>query len=248
MPIPGGVVAGRRGPGPALFVPGAPQWRWGQRERAMLLGGSYASALLAGLFAWGTAPGLVLLGFAYAVHVASVSDAIRQWAFPGFGRRVPTASASAALGFGIYGPLAVLGALVAWPGMESHGAGAGYAVDRLAYRGAGPAPDRGDHVWLAPGPGEPAGRFARVLARPGDEVAWAAGGVEVAGRRRPLSPFRPGLEPKAVAFTVPDGQLLVAYQTDDPLVPRGWELVPAGRVEGRAWAKLYPVWERQLLN
>jgi hypothetical protein len=238
----------RRWPGLAMLVPGAPQWLWHQRERAILLGGSYAAALGVGAFAWGTAVGAVLVAFAYAVHVASAADAIAQWAFPGFGRRVPTTAAALALGVGIYGPLAVLGALVAWPGVESHGPRAEFAVDRLAYRGEGRTPGRGDYVWLAPRAAKSRGRLARVLARPGDEVAWSRGRLEVDGRRVPLAPFRPGQDPESLAFTVPDGHLLVAYQTDDPLAPRGWELVPAGRVEGRAWAQLYPIWDRRLLN
>ncbi len=250
MPTSSGAVTARdrRWPGPALLVPGAPQWLWGQRERAVLLAGSYAAALGVGAFAWGTAVGAVLVAFAYAVHVASVADAIAQWAFPSFGHRAPTAAAAIALGVGIYGPLAVLGALVAWPAVESHGPRSEFAVDRLAYRGEGRAPGRGDFVWLAPRTARSRGRLARVLARPGDEVAWSHGRLEVDGRRLPLAPFRPGSEPEALAFTVPDGHLLVAYQTEDSLAPRGWELVPDRRVEGRAWAKLYPVWDRQLLN
>jgi hypothetical protein len=254
MPTPGGIVASRgvaglvRWPGLALLVPGAPQWLWHQRERGLVLGGSYASALAAGAFAWGTVPGAVLLVFAYAVHAISAADAIGQWAFPGFGRRAPAAMAVVALGVAVYGPLAVLGALVAWPGMESRGPRSGYAVDRLAYRGEGRKPASGDHVWLAPARGERNGRLANVLARPGQEVSWAGGLLAVAGRRLNVSPFRAGQEPRSLAFTVPDGHLLVAYRTDDPLLPTTWELVPEARVEGHAWAKLYPVWERQLLN
>jgi hypothetical protein len=195
MPTSRGIVAARctsvgharRWPGVAMLVPGAPQWFWHQRERAILLGGSYAAALGVGAFAWGTAVGAVLVAFAYAVHVLSAADAIAQWAFPGFGRRVPTVAAALALAGGIYGPLAVLGALVAWPCAESHGPRSGVAVDRLAYRGQERPTGRGDHVWLAPGAGERGGRLARVLARPGDEVAWSRGRLEVDGRRWPRS-------------------------------------------------------------
>ena len=257
MSTPGGVVAGRgaetrppcRSPGLAFLLPGVPQWLWGQRERAVLLGGSFVASLSVGLFAWGTAAGVALLAFAYVLHVASTSDAIRQWAFPGFGRWVPMVSASAGLAAGGYGPLIVLGALVAWPGMERGAPRSGYLIDRLAYRAEGRPPGPGDHVWLAPTPGGRGGRLAEVLGRPGDDVEWADGRLQVAGRRLGLAPFRPGQAPKSLAFKVPDGHVMVAYhQTDDPLVPRTWELVPESRVEGRAWAKLYPVWERRLLN
>ena len=46
-----------------MLVPGLPQWAWHQRERAVLLGGSYAAALSIGVFAWGTALGAVLVAF-----------------------------------------------------------------------------------------------------------------------------------------------------------------------------------------
>lgn len=242
-----GAVA-RRGlpaPGLTMVVPGAPQWLWGQRERALLLAGSFASALAAGAFSWGTAAGMALLAFAYIVHVTSVADAIRQWSFPGFGPRVPTVAASAGLGV-VYGPLAVVAALMAWPGFEPGGPSQGYLVDRLAYRDRSPAP--GQHVWLAPAPGESRGRLGSVLGRPGDEVEWTGRQLRVANRRSPLIPFRPGMAPPGLSFRVPEDHLLVSYRTGDPLLPETWELIATSRVEGRAWAKLYPVWERRLLN
>lgn len=256
MPTHGGVVAGRcvevrpprHSPGLAFLLPGVPQWLWGQRERSLLLGGSFAASLSVGLFAWGTAAGISLLAFAYVLHATSTSDAIRQWAFPGFGRWVPTISASAGLAAGVYGPLIVLGALVAWPGMERGAPHSGYLVDRLAYRAEGRIPGPGDHVWLASDRGVRGGRLAEVLGRPGDDVQWSAGRLQVGGRRVGLAPFPPGHAPHSIAFKVPDGHVLVAYRTDDPMLPHAWELVAASRVEGRAWAKLYPVWERRLLN
>lgn len=241
----GGGRPAPRSPGLAFLLPGVPQWLWGQRERALLLGGSFASALLAGIFAWGTAAGAFLLAFAFAAHVASAADAIHQWAFPGFGRWVPTASASAGLA-AVYGPIFLLAILVAWPGMESGGPRQGYLVNRLAYRDR--TPGGGDHVWLAPSHGERGGRLASVVGRPGDEVEWIDGRLRVAGRRLRLEPFRQGQVPRSMAFRVPDGQLLVTYRTDDPFLPETWELVASSRVEGHAWGKLYPVWERQFLN
>lgn len=252
----GGVATGQgaetgppgRPPGLAFLLPGLPQWLWGQRERAMLLGASFAASLSVGVFAWGTAMGAMLLVFAYVLHVASMSDAIRQWAFPGFGRRVPTISASAGLAAGGYGPLVVLGMLLAWPGMERGHSRSGYLVDRLAYRAEGRGPGPGEHIWLAPEPAGRDGRLAEVLGRPGDDVQWSSGRLQVGGRRVGLAPFRLGQAPKSISFKVPDGHVLVAYRTDDPMLPDAWELVAASRVEGRAWAKLYPVWERRLLN
>ncbi len=158
---------------------------------------------------------------------------------------MPAASASAGLAAG-YAPLVLLAVLVAWPGMESGGPRQGYLVNRLAYRDR--APVGGEHVWLAPAPGGRGGKLASVIARPGDEVEWVGNKLRVGGRRVRLEPFPPGQAPKSLAFKVPDGHILVSYQTDDPMLPRAWELVAASRVEGRAWAKLYPVWERRFLN
>ncbi len=118
----GGPGKGRRGEGRGhraglgVLLPGYPQWRWRQRERALVLGGTFGSALAVGLFAWGTPLGLSLLGVAFFCHVASVADAMRQVAFPGFARGVPTLSTSLGLGLGCYGPLLVVATVVAWPG------------------------------------------------------------------------------------------------------------------------------------
>ena len=51
-------------PGPAglrILVPGYAQWSWRQRERALVFFGSFAAALLVGLFAWGTRTGAAVL-------------------------------------------------------------------------------------------------------------------------------------------------------------------------------------------
>src|SRR3954468_18765380 len=103
------------GPGLRVLIPGYPQWAWRQRERALVLIGSYAVALGVGLFAWGTPIGLAILAFAYGTHVVSAADAVRQGAFPGFGRWVPMISATGGLGMGIYLPAVAMATLFAWP-------------------------------------------------------------------------------------------------------------------------------------
>jgi hypothetical protein len=87
-----------------ILIPGYPQWSWQQRERALVLFGSYVVSLAIGLFAWGTPVGLLVLAFAYGTHVASATDVVRQQAFPGFGRWVPMISTSGGLGLGLYVP------------------------------------------------------------------------------------------------------------------------------------------------
>jgi hypothetical protein len=231
--------------GLAFLLPGVPQWLDHQRERGLVLLATYASSLSVGLFAWGTRTGFVLMALAYLTHVFSATDAIQRWSFPGFGRWVPAVSTSTGLAVFCYGPLVLLGTLVAWPGFEDGDAADSYLVNRLAYQDRDPAP--GEHVWLGSSHVGTGDRVGLVLAGPGEDVEWSAGRLLVGGRRSRLMPFQPGYAPKHLAFKVPDDRDLVTYQTSDPVVPDGWEMLPRSQVEGRAWAKLYPVWERRAL-
>jgi hypothetical protein len=231
--------------GLTFFLPGLPQWLWRQRERGMLLFGSFAASLAVGLFAWGTRTGLALLAIAYMAHVISAADAIRQWAFPGFGRWIPTVSASAGLAAVVYGPVILIGSLVAWPGRGGEEVRDGYLVNRLAYQGR--EPEGRESVWLQSDRDRRSGRLAEVLARPGEEVEWADSSLRVRGRKLDFGPFKAGQLPRGLAFKVPDDHFLIAFTTGDPFLPRSWELIPRSRIEGRAWAKLYPIWERKLL-
>src|ERR1700722_15826609 len=86
-----------------MLVPGWPQLAWSQRERGLVLLGSFFASLAMAIFLWGTHFGWLILIFAFGTHVVSVADGIRQSAFPGFGRWVPVWSASASLGMGCYG-------------------------------------------------------------------------------------------------------------------------------------------------
>src|SRR5262245_14529831 len=79
----------RRRAGLRILVPGYAQWSWRQRERAAVLFGSFAMALIVATFCWGTRTGLAILAFAFGTHVVSVVDVVRQSAFPGFGRWAP---------------------------------------------------------------------------------------------------------------------------------------------------------------
>ena len=140
------VVPGRPRAGLKVLVPGYAQWSWRQRERGLVLFGSFAAALAVGGFAWGTRTGLAVLAFAFGTHVVSVVDVIRQSAFPGFGRWVPLFSASTGLGLAMYAPALALASLVAWPAYRGGSTRDAYLVDYGAYREVGPK--RGDWVWL----------------------------------------------------------------------------------------------------
>ena len=97
-----------------ILIPGYPQWVWNQTERAAALGGMYAASMAVAFFSWGTRIGLVMLALAFLAHVSSAADAIRQAAFPGFGRWVPTVSAGFGLGLGCYAPVLALASVLAW--------------------------------------------------------------------------------------------------------------------------------------
>jgi hypothetical protein len=231
-----------------ILVPGYPQWAWRQRGRGLVLFGSYVAALAVGFFCWGTPVGFVLLTFAYGTHVASVTDVIRQQAFPGFGRWVPMVSAGGGLGLGFYGPAMVLASLIAWSGMGDGPAPDGYLVDCRAY--ATVAPRHGDWVWFR----SPLGgkeRLGRVVAGPGQEVEWSDGQFQLDGQRRPTRGFWPSPPHRDdVVLTVPADHVLVV-----PGVPRSSRsaaespiLVRRSDVLGRAWARFYPIRERQFLR
>lgn len=235
--------------GARLLVPGLAQWGWRQPERALVLFGSFASALGAGLFAWGTWGGVLLLLFAFGTHVTSSADAIRQGAFPGFGRLVPWASASAGLGLGCYAPALLLATLLAWPGVRGGPSGDGYLINRWAY--GRNAPTAGEWVWIDGEDGQ-APWVARVLATPGQAVSWVEDRLRVAGRTTTPAFGTGGGRLAELTFEVPEGHVLVAGEATAGGTPPGTparelRLVARRAVVGRAWARLYPVWERGLL-
>ena len=236
-----------------IMVPGYAQWTWRQRERGLVLFGSFAMALGTGVFAWGTNLGLAVLVFAFATHVTSAVDVIRQGAFPGFGRWTPFLSSSGGLAAGVYGPLFGVATFLAWPGMNDGATTDGYLVNRWAYRVRDPA--RGEWVWLRSSPGGEL-RIGRVIASASDEVEWRGGepllvsGSAVSDVSLHGHPGRSSWPPDEFAYTVPDQFILVSLES----APRpgrrsaGLVLVPRDKVVGRAWARLYPIWDRQLLR
>ena len=234
--------------GPRILIPGYPQWSWRQRERALVLFGSYATALIVGVLTWGTAVGMGVLFFAFATHAFSAADAIRQYAFPGFGRLVPAVTTSAGLGAFCYAPALVMASVYAWPIALEERPREGYLVNRWAYRDEGPCP--GDTVWLRPTRGARP-RVARVVAGPGQKVEWSGEQLRVDDQVVEESPFRVAGSPRGLQLTIPDGHVLVAFGADPrrgQAVPGGWEIVDRADVRGRAWARSYPIWDRRLLR
>ncbi len=232
-----------------LLIPGYPQWTWLQRDRASVLFGSFAASVVVGVFAWGTALGLVVLAFAFATHAFSAADAIRQYAFPGFGRVVPTFTATAGLGALCYGPALAAASVFAWPVAPEDRPRDGYLVNRWAYReGEDPCP--GETVWLRQARGlRP--RIARVVAGPRQRVEWSDDVLRVDDQAVPGSPFRVPGAPSGLKWAIPEGHVLVSFgvdSADERAMPGGWEVVDRADVQGRAWARSYPIWARRLLR
>ncbi len=234
--------------GPRLLIPGYPQWSWHQRDRAMVLFGSYVAALSVGVFAWGTSLGLGLVLFAFATHAFSAADAIRQYAFPGFGRLVPVLSTSAGLGAFCYAPALALASAFAWPIALDERPREGYFVNRWAYRDEPPAP--GETVWLRPTRGARP-KVARIVAGPGQRVEWSGDQFRVNDQVVEESPFRIAGSPAGLQMTIPERHVLVTFGAD-PMrgkgVPGGWEIIDQADIRGRAWARSYPIWDRRLLR
>jgi len=234
--------------GPRILVPGYPQWSWRQRERAAVLFATYAAAMGVGVYAWGTAVGLAVLAFGFATHAFSAADAIRQNAFPAFGRFIPAATASAGLGAFCYAPALVAASVFAWPIAPEERPREGYLVNRWAYFDGGPQP--GQTVWLRPARGARP-KIARVIAGGGQRVEWSGKKFRVDDQPVEGSPFGALGSPDELKLTIPEGHVLVSFGSDPPTarpVPGNWEIVDSGDVRGRAWARSYPFWNRRLLR
>jgi hypothetical protein len=206
---------------------------------------SYISGLGAAVFAWGTLPGLGLLGFALLTHLTSTADALRQPRFPALGSRADRAVLFWWLLAGLYAPLLAFAAVTAWPGAVLNLNSEGYLVNLWAFRGG--EPESGAHVWFRPTPrAEP--RLGVIVGRSGQLVEWSGGWLRVDGvptSRRPLA--TPSGNLRVLSFHVPRDYLLV--RQDPPRVgrERSLLLVDRARIIGRAWAQSYPVRQRRLL-
>lgn len=233
-----------------ILIPGYVQWTWRQRERAAVLFGSFSVAMGVGVFAWGSRLGLALLAFAFGAHVASAVDVLRQSAFPGFGRWVPLLSASGGLAFGVYGPTLLIASLIAWPAIDGVAGMDGYLVNFWAFQKR--EPGVGDWVWLNRSPWEVT-HVGQVVARAGQEVEWNHDRLRVDGAMaRPSVASRLPSSPVELTFVVPDGHLLMRPDAKSPQ-PRSLQfdelaLVPDTQVAGRAWVRMYPLWERRTLR
>jgi hypothetical protein len=230
-----------------LLVPGGPQLSWGQRERALVLMGSFILALLVAIWTWGTWVSWAFFTFAFFCQVTSITDALRQGSFPAYPSRTSLVLVSACLGLFVYLPATVVLSKLAWPGFSQQETRAGYAVNRWAYQRA--TPRRGEWIWT-PLRSHGAPHAAQIVATEGQEVEWTGRNWRIDGLPCPLrGSLRLTAWPQICRFQVPSDQVLVEPDVGEsatwaigPLV-----LVHSDAIVGRAWAQLYPMWERHLL-
>jgi hypothetical protein len=231
------------------LVPGYLQWTWGQHERALVLGGTFGSAAVVGLFAWGSTLGVGCLGLAYAAHAYAVVDAAWQHRFPYLPRALVFGLVLGTLGCCLYLPLVGLLTIHAWPTLPGSGSRSGYLVDRSAYLTVGPR--TGHWIWLRSSPARTqAPRAGRVVATAGQELEWSGRLWRVDGRPIPVS--SPGTFPtfqEPWRFRVPLRHVLI--DPDHDLRPAEFAsslvIVREEQIVGRAWARFYPIWDRGLL-
>ena len=169
--------------GARMIVPGLPQHGWGQKQRGWVFFGSFTTALLVALWTWGTPQGLSFLAVAFATHVASVTDVLRQGSFPVYRAKRALVWVTLSLGLVLYLPVVTVLSVLAWPGFEPANSGVGFLVDRYAYREKGPR--QGQWVWMHPTDTR-APRAAKVLAISGQEVEWTGQSWMVDGEARSL--------------------------------------------------------------
>lgn len=228
-----------------LMVPGWPQWSWSQRDRATVLFGSYIAALAVGLFAWGTLPGALILGFAFASHVLSAADALRQAAFPPFGRWLPWVSASTGLSLG-YVPIFGVLWLVASPYPSGEGTEeCGFLINRWSYRQS--RPRLGDWVGFV-ADGRRQSRVGRLCGTEGQDVHWVDGKLTIDGQAVAWqSRGSPRGRVSEYTLSIPTGQVLIACEALDRAAPE-LMLLDRDMVVGRAWAQNWPIWSRRFLR
>ena len=231
-----------------MMVPGWPHFSWGQHQRGWALVGSFAVALLVGLWTWGTWLAWGFFAFAFITHVTSTTDVLRQSSFPNYPSRTALVFVSGALASVFYLPALCVLSEVARPGFEPAGTGGGFLVNCWAYHG-GVAPREGQWIWMRLPPlGQQ--RAGRVVAVSGQEVQWTGRRWRVDGQECPLhSPPRLAAWPQTCRFKVPSNQILVEPADEGATTPSlgPLVLVSPDRIIGRAWAHFYPVWDRRLL-
>ncbi len=202
MPTSRGVVAARcepvgharRWPGLAMLVPGAPSGSGISASGRSCSAARTRRRSAVGAFAWGTAVGRGARGLRLRRprRLGGRCDR-RSGPSPASAAGCPPSRPLWRWAAGIYGPLAVLGALVAWPRLRVARAAVGVRRRPAGLPGRGPRSWPGRPRLARPGPSRARGPARTTSWRGrGTRSPGPRGRLEVAGRRFPLSPFRAG--------------------------------------------------------
>lgn len=249
-------------------VPGWPQYHRGDRARALLFFVGYLSILVPGLLFMGTGTGSLLLGLAFGFHVSSIADAL-VGLFESFRDRIVFTIVCGLALFGlVYYPTGWLIARVATPVQINQAMGSFERGDVLWYN-RWFTPQVGDLVIYEIPSVTTGGRLAnghaanfviqgqrinRILALPGQTIAWQGGKLLVDGEPSAWQPhFIPALE--AESLVVPDDRLFISA---DDLVPGEAQLndelwrtvcfVRPENIQGRVYFRSIPFFRISILD
>ncbi len=235
----------------ALLLPGFHQRRRGQTELGWLCAGTYASALVVGLFSWGTTCGALLVLVAFTVHVLGLGDALRARSFPPFSPTATFASAFTTLSLA-YTPLLAIAYALAWPVPQTNPEpqAPSYLANRWAYRHQ--EPRRGD--WICyDGPQGPGRHIGIVRAQQGQRLDLRSDAFWLNDRF--LAHSLPGMiapAPSSAAPLVPAGRLLIqdldSHPASGSTTTAIFRQVELRQVRGQVWARHWPLRERAWLG
>jgi hypothetical protein len=251
------------------LVPGWAHFHRGNLGRALLFFIGYLMLLLPAIVLAGTYTGSMLLGTAFAFHVAATSDVL-VGKFATFSDRLLfTGICAAAIMFCVYVPAGWLISRVATPIQINHtlppyqegdvlwysrsadlspGDLVLYEVPRTSLHGRTEAGHAANYIlrdqWIN-----------RVLAMPGQQIAWNKGLLLVDGIPSPWQPNLGFGSNYSESFVVPDDHVLIA--TGD-LVPAGAQLdptawrklsvVPRTSIQGRVYFRSLPLGRMSVLD
>lgn len=241
-----------------MAAPGWAQAYLGQRVRGFAFFGAFVGCTLLGLGLFGSLVGNLFLGLAAGVHLGAMIDVIWGGSNDLRVRLNYLAVAAVCTAVFLYGPVVALAGRYAVPVRLRLGVAPFQAGDIVVYNPsayAHSAPVSGDVVlydipatripgnrnghaaaYLVQGP-----RIDRILAGPGQKVAFRGSGLLVDGRSSPWLPLNPQQMPASGELTVAFNSYLIVPSTD-PIAPQ-WVstdgmlrvgVVPAQAIRGRA--------------
>jgi hypothetical protein len=253
LPVPPGDVLLR------MPVPGWAHYHIGERVTGRVYAGVYLTLLLLGLVLAGTFVGSVLLGLAFSVHASSILSILFRYGVEGWGRLRAGFYVLVLLNL-VYLPLGWAFYQVAQP-VTLGDVGAPLFendvlwLNRSAYLFSPPragdvvlynadslrTANRYPAMYIAGGP-----RIDRILAGPGDEVAWDGTRLIVNGVESPLKPLNPALAMGTVKLRVDPGHYFIiptTFPSVNPRTPDFWKsqcLVSAARIDGKLYLRTQP--------